>query len=300
MSILATTDFSAPSARALRTAARLARTRDVPLLVLHCVEAAADAPTWYPEHPSELPNPEKYGRNAMEELDAFVEDVIPEDERPDVLETEIELEHAAEGIGHHLDEGGFEFVVMGATGRNRIASALLGSTPEEIIRRSEIPVLVVAEEGELGPWRRILVPLDLSESSRTVLDHASQLAREEQAELDIMHAFPPTGVDGSSLPAATPREARESLQDIHAKRFHRIVRDANLDDLDWATHEVSNRPNDAIVEAVEEFEADIVVMGTHGRRGFQKWLLGSTATKVLRQMPCSILTVPVSEPVDEE
>lgn len=297
MSILVTTDFSENSAVALRTAARLARARDVPLTVLYCVEAAADEHRWYPEDPIETP--EAYGRGAMERLESFLDEHLPEEKRPDVLEAELELDHAADGIATFLERGDFDLVAMGATGRNRVTNFLLGSTPEEVARRSEVPVLVVPPDADdTSPWKRILAPVDFSECSRTSLDYAIEMAREHDAELHVMHAFfAPAGVEASSIPAMAPPEAREALEEEHAKRFQHLLDETDLQGVDWERHDVFDLPHRAIVETVDSVGADLLVMGTHGRRGMGKLLLGSTANKVLRQMPCSIVTLrrPLSE-----
>jgi nucleotide-binding universal stress UspA family protein len=134
-------------------------------------------------------------------------------------------------------------------------------------------------------FRRILCAADFSEQSRRALDHAVALARWSGAELAIVNAVAPPDfrLIGASLLAPAERVGRlEAL-----RRFAEPVMGP------FAARLVL-REGEAAREIVAEsrgWAADLVVVGTHGRRGLEHWELGSVAEQVIRTAPCPVLTV---------
>lgn len=141
--------------------------------------------------------------------------------------------------------------------------------------------------------KRILVPCDFSDASRHALEHAAALAARYRAELIGLHVFPvmplPVG-DFAYLPPP-PRLSDESrarlLGDL--KRFLDPVRIA---DLPQRAFVLEGDPVWEILQQAKEQGADLLVIGTHGRRGLERWALGSVAEKLVRRAECPMLTVP--------
>lgn len=291
MSILASTDFSEDSRTALRTAARLAEARDTSLTVAHFVEATETTP-W--DLRSELPEArkQKIRNEAGERLEEFLDETFTETARPDELELHVEVAEPEEALPALGEQRDAELLVVGATGRNRVAEFLLGSTAEEVVRSSRQPVLVVRpNRASEKSFERIVAPVDFSDCSRHGLARAINLARGEGASLDILHAYRlPTSEVTEFGPTVTPRQVDE-LQYERRRQLDEFVEEFDLAGLAVSTHLDIANPATAVVETVEDHDADLVVMGTHGRRGFRKLFLGSTASKVLRRMPCSVMTV---------
>jgi nucleotide-binding universal stress UspA family protein len=135
-------------------------------------------------------------------------------------------------------------------------------------------------------FRRILCAADFSEYSRRALDHAVVLARWTGAELAIVHAVAPPDfrLTGASLLAPPEREGRlEALRRFAEPAIGPFAARLVL------------REGEAAREIVAEsmgWAADLVVVGTHGRRGLEHWELGSVAEQVIRTAPCPVLTVP--------
>jgi nucleotide-binding universal stress UspA family protein len=141
--------------------------------------------------------------------------------------------------------------------------------------------------------RRILCPTDLSEIAPRAFDHAMALARFYQAEIELAY------VHEALLPgplAAAPHAA-SSVLDPQARE--RLL--GALFTLAAPARSVGIRVNAAVFEGrvvgeilgrARSWPADVLVMGTHGRGGFERWVLGSVTEKVLRQSPCPVLTVP--------
>jgi nucleotide-binding universal stress UspA family protein len=134
--------------------------------------------------------------------------------------------------------------------------------------------------------RRILHPTDFSESSRPAFELACALARDYGAELVVLHVAPPALSLGSGgLPMAPTvggdEDAKARLEQIRPTDPKVAVR-----------HRLVGGPEVEVIRAVAaEEKADLIVMGTHGRGGLSRLLMGSVAEAVLRDAPCPVLTV---------
>jgi nucleotide-binding universal stress UspA family protein len=141
-------------------------------------------------------------------------------------------------------------------------------------------------------FKRIVCPIDFSESSARSLAHAAALAGWYESQLTVVHvtpAFDPIHVQGElgvPVPVPNPIPRDEALTQMRRTLDSAGVRlDAHL------TVETGDAAA-AIVQQAVTTQADLIVMGTHGRRGFRRMLLGSVAETVLREAPCPVLTVP--------
>lgn len=149
---------------------------------------------------------------------------------------------------------------------------------------------------------RILCPVDFSEPSRHALDHAVALARWFGAKVSVLHvhqlttptfaAGPYVGLEGLEPMSLTDVERGELLQAVN--EFVAPDRAAGIP-IDTLLHEDANVPG-AIIDHAEALGADLVTMGTHGRSGFERLMLGSVAEKVLRRSTVPVLTVPPRTP----
>jgi nucleotide-binding universal stress UspA family protein len=145
-------------------------------------------------------------------------------------------------------------------------------------------------------FTQVLCPTDLSEASRPSLTYAAAVARRYGARLTVLHAVPPFGTlvvqsleAGSSMPMVLP-----PLDDATA-----AVRAFALDALAGLDADVvvqTGDPSWVIVEEAVAKAVDLIVMGTHGRGGFDRLLSGSLAEKVLRRASCPVLAIPPHAP----
>ena len=140
------------------------------------------------------------------------------------------------------------------------------------------------------PIKVILHPTDFSPRSEQALQLACALARDAGARLIVLHVLerPLIVYGGVALapPAPRPseeerRQRREQLQQVRPAD-PAIAVEHRLEEGDPAT---------AIVQVAQETGCDLIVMGTHGRTGLGRLLMGSVAEKVLRDAPCLVLTV---------
>jgi nucleotide-binding universal stress UspA family protein len=142
--------------------------------------------------------------------------------------------------------------------------------------------------------RRILCPIDFSDFSRRALDHAVAIAKTYRSTVTVLHVstIAPVAayVSGSGLPphtSLTPLDREALLASV--KRFATIDAGAGVSlECDVAEGPAAT----AILAWADAMPADLLVLGTHGRSGFERLVLGSVAEKVLRKATCPVLTVP--------
>ncbi len=140
-------------------------------------------------------------------------------------------------------------------------------------------------------FEHILCPTDFSVFSNQALRHALTLARRFGSRLKIVHVIPNPYAAAESVYGAAPwivDSDAEPWIDNQMRAFLEPAREARVD------HEIevrSGEPWREIVAAAEEMRADLVVLGTHGRSGLEHLFLGSVAEKLIRRLPCPVLTV---------
>lgn len=143
------------------------------------------------------------------------------------------------------------------------------------------------------PFHNILAPVDFSELSAGSLRYAAAIARRSTAKLTLLYAHtfsPPPYFTGGEL-SELERQFRASFAE--AERSLRQFAEATLGAGPGTseTHVVEGPPADTILAYASESGADLIVMGTHGRSGVNRWMLGSVAERVLRASEIPVLTV---------
>jgi nucleotide-binding universal stress UspA family protein len=136
----------------------------------------------------------------------------------------------------------------------------------------------------------ILLPTDGSTGMATVMEHGATLAREHEATLHVLYV-----VDTASLTDLPMESSWEGLNRALREEGEAAIEDAleDLEGLDVETAIVEGSPARDIVEYAEDEGCDLVVMGTHGRSGVNRLLLGSVAERVVRTSPVPVMTVRV-------
>ncbi|MCB9592773.1 MAG: universal stress protein [Sandaracinaceae bacterium] len=278
--ILCPTDFSEASDGALKYAVELAHSHGGAVVRLLHVD---DLPTYGLPDGSVLDGPLRaMWRQRLDELaERFADRVRVEPVlargRPS---TEI-VARAAEA----------DLVVMATRRRNAFTRALLGSVAYEVVRGCPVPVITVDPEMSPGPVRGVLVMVDGSTPSEHALDEALRWAERAHATVHLLRAIEvPTHVlpDGESLfepelLASVRERSAAELNEILAR--HPTSADVRIHVEPGAPAEVADRLLD------EDETIDVVVMGTHGRSGLSRFLLGSVAERMLRTCPVPVMVV---------
>jgi nucleotide-binding universal stress UspA family protein len=204
-----------------------------------------------------------------------------------------------QGIVDYANDRGVDVIVMPTHGRRGLERFLLGSTTERVVRRADAPVLTMRpyeEDNRIEhPYRNVLVATDGSACSDHALETCIEIAGAEAADLHLLSV-----VETAALGA----DVRSELQiDSLEERARRIVDDgaesaaaAGVDSTTTTVEFASSVPS-TIRAYVDDHDVDLVVVGTHGRTGFDRYVLGSVSEKLIRTSPVPVMTV--REPANE-
>lgn len=263
--ILVATDGSDDCAGAIRTGVALAKSRGARLIGL---SIALDNP----EYSTLVPNLHEVAEaRAREALKTFIEEAGED--------AEVATRRAsdpAEGIASAAGELGADLIVVAESDKSGLTRMMVGDTTTKVIGLGACPVLVVPRSAHL--WeKRILLATDGSSHSESAVESAGQFA---------LHAGLPVSV--VSVVTSSHNEARrKEAERAVAAALERMQ--ALGVQAEGAVAE--GRPDETIVKAAEAAGADLIVVGSHGRTGLTKILLGSVAQRVIGHAACPVLVV---------
>ena len=193
-----------------------------------------------------------------------------------------------------------DLIVVGTRGKTGLAHVLLGSTAERVIRGAPCPVLTVrmeqadAEQKEGAPsmpvtLERILVPVDFSDCSLDALEYAAVMAQQAKASVMLLHVLEPVSY-GLDFDLGHFR-SREDVRESWTKRLKELASSCQHPDVAVDFRLRGGLPADSILDAAQTLPCDLIVMGTHGRRGISHTISGSVAEAVLRKARCPVVAV---------
>jgi nucleotide-binding universal stress UspA family protein len=192
-----------------------------------------------------------------------------------------------------------DLIVVGTRGKTGLAHILLGSTAERVIRGAPCPVLSVrTDSADLEDERvlarpvrleRILVPVDFSDCSLDALEYAVVVAQQAKASLMLLHVLEPVsyGLDFTLSHVRT----REHVREGWTKRLKELTSSHQHSHVAMEFQLRGGLPADSILDSAQTLPCDLIVMGTHGRRGISHALSGSVAEAVLRKSHCPVIAV---------
>jgi len=296
--ILVPVDFSESSAKGLLVGAEIARRFGAHLTVLH-VENATAAFTAVLTGTNTAADVEAAVRSHRQVLHGRLEEFVSRilGEAADANAVVIDSVFVADAIVRYAEEHGMDWVCMGGTGHRAIERLVLGDTAARVLRQSHVPVLTLRSrrgdgaEFVFDDFRRVLVAVDLGEGSRRVVEMGAALAR-PRGELTLLHVVESAEELGLyrvplQAPAEDVRAAVEwcegALGDLLVGIDPGLVAPARV---------VVGRPGASILAVEREMQPDVTVVGTHGRHGFERLVLGSVAERVARRAVGPVLVVP--------
>jgi nucleotide-binding universal stress UspA family protein len=154
--------------------------------------------------------------------------------------------------------------------------------------------VVALQEETMIKLQRILMATDFSAYSREALDYAVYLVQKLKAELYLLHVFEiphfsHTGVSPSIQPEV--HKWIEQVSQEETKKLDTLVEEVRQLGVKVSGIFEEGKPFIEILKTAEKIEADLIVLGTHGRTGMAHILMGSVAEKVVRQASCPVFTV---------
>ncbi len=281
MKILAATDFSTRSSRAVRQAGLLAQNQDSQLHLLHVVDDD---------------QPENLVVMECREAEAILAEQI--NSVPELRGTQcrpvVVTGNPFDGILRTAAEVEADLIVMGSHRKQFLLDIFIGTTVERVIRKGTFPVLMVNNEAQRR-YEKVVVPLDLTEPSANALRAARTMNLIEEDQATLIHAFIPlakgkmyvAGADQTSMDSYVASERQRKLSELEEFLAANALGNGN-----WSLRVEEGEPKEIIVRVITEQQPDLLVMGTHGRSGVVKALLGSVTEAAMRSLNVDILAVP--------
>jgi nucleotide-binding universal stress UspA family protein len=197
-----------------------------------------------------------------------------------------------ETITTYAQQSNVDLIVMPSTGRTGLERLFLGSVTERVIRQSRIPVLTVRPDADAlqYPYENVLVPTDGSDCATAALEAGVDIVRSSAESLHILSVIDVTslGVDvHSDLQIDRLEEQASAIVNEAAE----IATEAEVESVVPATQSGSS-VHRVIGSYVADHDIDLVVIGTHGRTGVERYLLGSVSEQTVRNTPVPVMTIP--------
>ncbi|WP_256300923.1 universal stress protein [Haloarchaeobius salinus] len=199
----------------------------------------------------------------------------------------------AEAILGYADDHGIELLAMGTHGRTGVHRYITGSVTESVVRHARSPVLTVrsVEESRVeGSYDEVLLPTDGSSEAGGAVEHGLAIAKQADARVHVVNVVDVAGL-GASPEYTMPTSVLENLEsggESETEAIAERARDAGLEATATVRH---GSPARELLEYATEFDIDLVAMGTAGRSGIGRFLLGSTTERLIRHADVPVVAV---------
>ncbi len=295
--ILVPLDGSQLSETVLPLAALLAKQNHAKLILFHVIE----------QHPPDTIHGERHLTDQQEASDYL--DKVSQS-LPDGLILDKHVHTSAEknvavSIVEHSQEMGVDLIVMCAHGQSGLQKRIFGNIAQDVLNLGDVPVLLLSPEKELKvescSCQCILVPLDGDPDHEAGLDMAVELSHSCQAKLHlvmVIHELSTLPAEQAAAAMLLP-SATSALLDIGCEEGELYLAELIgklLDKNIQVTGEVQRGdPAKEIIRSAQEFQADMIVLGTHSKTAMDAFWSGSVTPKIATQTHLPLLLVPVHE-----
>ncbi len=278
--ILVPIDFAASSGEAVEQATALAKKDHAEIHLLHVVEDTQRDPS------------------ALEQLERHASDQLHEMQRQlhrSGVESAVivDVGRPYEQIVMRAEALDVDLILMSSRGCT-VGERALGFTAEKVACRAHRSVWIV-KDGCAGVMHRILCAVDFSQGSRAALEEALRRARDSAGtpgspiQLTILHVVTEVAnVDAVRHPVAENRLEFEKQQQ---RQFAAFLDSFNLSGVVWRQQIRYGKVDEEIERYARDIEADLLLLGSSPRTGAESTLMGSSAERVMRDMPCSVIVV---------
>jgi nucleotide-binding universal stress UspA family protein len=195
-------------------------------------------------------------------------------------------------IVRRAEEIDTDLLVIGAHGGNFFSDLLLGNTADRVVHLCKCPLLVVKNAPQQA-YQRVLIPVDFSEESRRAAQVALAIA--QNAEITFLHAFE-VFFEGKMQYAGVPRDVihhyRLKAREEARVNLNRFIHEVNTENRQVRTMIKHGMPGPVVRDYAKVTQADLIVLGKHGKSRFEELILGSVTRDTLEQTECDVLVVP--------
>jgi nucleotide-binding universal stress UspA family protein len=281
--VLVATDFSVRAAQAVARGRRLPLGQGALISLLHVLPEALPR--------KHLAAAERAATRGLEETAASLTASLSLDGRGDVgVRVELCRGQAYVEIIRRARAAGADLTVLGRNGQHTPRARVIGSTAERVIRMGGTAVLVVTLRATRA-YRRPLIAVALDDTARTLAELAVRAAGSRAVTPLLVHAYH-APFEGFVTPGASEDDLTEY------RREHRRLAIAGMDRVraslgqlaeGWQASVVCGDPRAVLLAVAERRDADLIVVGTHGRGGLSHVLVGSVAEWIIRNATCDVL-----------
>ena len=281
--LLVATDFSEHATEALRSAIELARAHDAEILLVHAVDS---------ELPTLAAPDDPLGRFIRQNLGAL-ESLVRGSGVP--VCAEIHLGKPWDVITKVARESTVDLIILGAQGKSRVSERFLGTTADRVIKTSSVPVLVAPKRplSSAHDVQTILVATDFSEEAALATSMAVRLLHGcvTEGHLVLLHsvALSVKHID-ADVPMPIP-EYWDAAERDAAQKLQTLAASLRNDRMTVEAKTFRGYPAETILSEARNCQADLIAMGTQGRKGLDRFFMGSVAERVLHHADCPVLTV---------
>lgn len=274
--ILLATDFSGSSDKAVKWSISLAKKFKSEIILLHVISKDYDL--------NLVTNMVR--KAAMDQMSIIRSQL--ELEGISTAKPIIRIGKICDVISQVADERDVNLILIGSGEKDSKERFVIGTTTNKVLRKADKPVWVIKNDAE-KEIRNVLCPVDFSDSSRRALKNAIHITRKFKAQLHVLNVVPHIPPEFARLRVnlETIEESIAKEQESHFKNFYE---EFEFFGIDWSTMERMGDPAVEILNCVNEINADLLIMGTHGRKGINRLFMGSVTEKVIRELPCSFVT----------
>lgn len=287
-------DFSPCSEKALQEAVRIGLWKHTPVHVYHIVydEMAAEL-----RRAAGVPLSDVH-RAGERRLQEFVEAAVAQQDAGEVaLHAEFRIGHPFYEIIRAVEKHDADLLVLGSHGQSHADNRVTGILATKCVRKAPCEVLLVREARE-EKFHNVVVAVDFSPNARLALHLAARIVRQDGGRLHVVHVYSPPWMHllqaGEIDSLSVSEEKREQyLQEIRSR-----LADFTYDCFDEfsgleAKTEVIEKVSvsSGLIEYLNGVAADLAVLGTRGQTELNVLIIGSTAEQIVRDSPCSVLTV---------
>jgi len=205
--------------------------------------------------------------------------------------TDVVQGNPAPTIVEYAERYDHDLVVMPTHGREGLSRYLIGSVSEKVVRLSSVPVLTIRmqpDEQLTFPYEDILIPTDGSPAATHAAEHLVRLAAALDATVHVLSVVDDSALGPDVRSTVTGKESEQAATDA----IETVVSDAETHGVtDTVRHIEHGTPAEEILDCIKSDDIHAVGMGTTGKRGTDRILLGSVAEKTVRSAPVPVMTV---------
>ena len=197
----------------------------------------------------------------------------------------------AEEIVNFAEEQKVDMVIVGSLGKSGIKHFILGSVSEKVVRHAKVPVLVVREQKEEKPQKKILIATDGSKATEKAVDFGIEIARLNGSKVYAVYVIDITSFDSILMDEVWEKDMQEQFEKTGRKATSCVEENAKAVGVEAESIILKGNPAKEIVDFAEEQKVDMIVVGSLGKSGVEQFVIGGVSEKVLRNAKVPVLVV---------